>query len=307
MTLQDAGHAIWKALDGLDLLADGHVAELRGGGLAARVSIDTVRQRNYSLNPADYMGVAISIVPGHAIEAAKHLRDLEGLRARLTKLDAQVTQLQFLQRTGYDGDLPPEWKRLPLTDVCDIQPGPSYSRLRAQEETGNASVPVVTSRHLRGGRVVASRAKQVTEDLAQRLAKFRLTENDILCVRSGRTTAPALVEAEQEGWLFDTNLLRLRAKREAVDPRFLLGFLSLPAVLNWIRNRSTGSAIAFITADNLGELEVPIPPLAEQQTIASTLQAFDELVAAHEYFAYAASDARTAIFAHLIQGGLTLA
>jgi type I restriction enzyme M protein len=306
MTLPDAGHAIRKALDRQELLADGPVEELQGGGLAARVSIDTIRQRNYSLNPADYMDAAIALDPGDAMEAAKHLCDLEGLRARLTKLDAHILKLQLLQRTGYDGDLPPGWKRLPLIDVCDIQPGPSYSRLRAHEKAENASVPVIASRHLRGGRVIASRAKQVAEDLAQRLAKFRLTVNDLLCVRSGTMTAPALVEAEQEGWLFDTNLLRLRAKTDAVDPRFLLGFLSLPAVLDWIRNRSTGSAIAFITAENLGELEVPIPPLAEQQTIASALQIFDELIAAHEYFAYAASDARTAISAQLIQGGLTL-
>jgi type I restriction enzyme M protein len=306
MTLQDAGHAIPKALDREELHADGHIKELQGGGLAARVSIDTIRLRNYSLNPADYMGAAIAPAPGHAMEAAKHLRDLERLRARLTRLDAHVTKLQLLQRTGYDGDLPPGWKLLPLTDVCDIQPGPSYSRLRAHEKAENASVPVIASRHLRGGRVVASRTKQVAEDLAQRLAKFRLTVNDILCVRSGTMTAPALVEAEQEGWLFDTNLLRLRVKTGVIDPRFLLGFLSLPSVLDWIRNRSTGSAIAFITAENLGELEVPIPPLAEQQAIASALQIFDELIAAHEYFAYAALDARTAISAQLIHGGLTL-
>lgn len=209
-------------------------------------------------------------------------------------------------RTGYDGDLPPGWARLPLADVCDIRPGPSYSRLRASEEAGNATVPVIASRHLRGGRVVASRAKQVTEGLAQRLDRFRLAVNDILCVRSGMTTAPALVEAAQEGWLFDTNLLRLRARTEVADPRFLLGFLSLPAVLDWIRARSTGSAIAFITAENLGKLEVPIPPLTEQRAIASALQVFDALITAHECFAYIASEARTAISAHLTQGGLTL-
>jgi type I restriction enzyme M protein len=305
MTMQDAGQVIRKAYDQQKMFADGQVEELEGGGIAARASIDTIRQRKYSLNPADYLGTAVALADGHAMEAAGRLRNLKVLRARLVELDERIDTLQFVQRVRFDGDLPAEWKRVPLSDVCDVQAGPSYSRLRASENSEGASVPVIASRHLQGGHVIADDTKHVTEDLAQRLAKFRLTTDDILCVRSGATIAPAIVEAGQDGWLFDTNLLRLRV-RPGGDPRFLLGFLSLPAVLDWMRDRSTGSAIAFITAGNLKQLEVPLPPLAEQRAIASSLLTLDELIAAHEDLACAVSDARAAISAHLMQGGLTL-
>lgn len=307
MTLQDAGQTIRKAYDQKTLLADSRIEELDGGGTAARVSIATVRQRNYSLNPADYMGTSIALAPGPALEATGRLRNLENLRARLTELDARVGTLQLFERVGFDGDLPEGWKRLPLSDVCSaVQAGPSYSRFQADEGSKDAPVPVIASRHLQGGRVVAADPRNVSENLAQRLAKFRLAVNDILCVRSGTPTAPAIVETGQDGWLFDTNLIRLRVKPDTADPRFLLGFLSLPAVLDWMRDRSTGSAIAFITAGSLRQLEVPLPPLAEQRAIASSLLTFDELIAAHEDFARAASDVQTAISAHLIQGGLAL-
>lgn len=305
MSLPGAGDAIRQACDQQEAPATGVVEELNGGGLAAWASIATIRQQKYSLNPADYISTAVALVSGSAAEAARQLRDLEGLSARIAKLEARVGKLQLLQRS-YDGDLPHGWQRLPLKDVCDIQAGPAYSRLRSGNTTENVSVPVIASRHLQEGRVVPADAKYVAEGLAQRLNKFRLAVNDILCVRSGTPIPPAIVEAGQEGWLFDTNLLRLRVNPDAADPRYLLGFLSLPAVLDWIRDRSTGSAIAFITVGSLEQLEVPLPPLAEQHAIASAFLAFDELIAAHEDFSRAASDARTAISAHLIRGGLTL-
>lgn len=306
MTMQDASQAIQRTYGRQEMLVDGHIEELEGGGVATQVSIDTIRQRNYSLNPADYMGSPVALAKEDAAVAAGRLRELKGLRTRLTELDVHLDILRLFQRGEVGDDLPEGWKRLPLSEVCDVQAGPSYSRFRAEETSEDATVPVIVSRHLQGGRIVAADPKKITEELAQRLAKFQLAVDDILCVRSGTPTVPAVVEARHEGWLFDTNLLRLRAKSDTADPRFLLGFLSLPAILNWMRDRSTGSAITFITAGTLKKLEIPLPPLAEQRAIASALLTFDELIAAHEDFARAVSDARTAISAHLIQGGLTL-
>jgi type I restriction enzyme M protein len=305
MSLPDAGDAIRQACDQTEAAATGVIKELTGGGLAAWASIATIRQQNYSLNPADYTSTAVELVSGSATDAVRQVRELEGLSARIAKLEARVGKLQLLQRSS-GADLPRGWQRVPLKDVCDIQAGPSYSRLRSDNTTETASVPIIASRHLQDGRVVPADAKYVAEALAQRLGKFRLVADDILCVRSGTIVPPAVVEIEQQGWLFDTNLLRLRVDPDAADSRYLLGFLSLPAVLDWIRDRSKGSAIAFITVGSLEQLEVPLPSLAEQHAMASAFLAFDELIAAHEAFSRAASDARTAISAHLIRGGLTV-
>jgi type I restriction enzyme M protein len=118
---------------------------------------------------------------------------------------------------------------------------------------------------------------------------------------------PAFVEEQQEGWLFGNNLLRLRiTSYDLADPRYLLGFLSLPAVLGWIRDRSSGTTIPFITARTLGHLMVTLPPLSEQRDIGSVLLAFDEQITAHQDFARAAASARTTVAEHLMQGALTL-
>jgi glc operon protein GlcG len=93
---------------------------------------------------------------------------------------------------------------------------------------------------------------------------------------------------------------------DAADPRYLLGFLCLPAVLGWIRSRSSGTTIPFITARTLGHLMVTLPPLSEQRHIGSALLAFDEQITAHQEFARTAANARTTLAEHLMQGALTL-
>jgi type I restriction enzyme M protein len=304
--LPDANRLIREVFDRRHLLADRTVEKLQGGGLAVAAGIDAVRRTNYSLNPADYTRAAPAITAGDVDQVTGRLGELGNLRKRLAELDERVEKLRPLQRGGSGGDLRPGWRRLPLKELCEIQAGPSPSRFRTEDQPGDASVPVVMPRHLIAGRAVAPDAKQVAGGLAQRLSKFRLETNDILLVRTGAATEPALVGEQQHGWLFDTNLLRLRARPDMAEPRFLAGFLSLPAVRDWIRDRSTGSAIAFITTQNLERLEVPVPPLAEQRAIGSALTALDEQIAAHEAFARAAVRARTTVSEHLMLGGMTL-
>lgn len=95
-------------------------------------------------------------------------------------------------------------------------------------------------------------------------------------------------------------------KFNVADPRYLLGFLSLPAVLEWIRSRSSGTPIPFISTQSLGQLTVALPPLAEQRQIGAALLAFDEQIAAHRNFTRAAAQARTTLAEHLMEGALTL-
>lgn len=291
-----------------NLLAEGKPQRLAGGGIAVSADIEALRRTNYSLNPPDYMPGSIEIaVHTPSDEASDILQRLAGHNARVNQLDSQVDKLSTLRREGFCGDLPSNWTRAPLHGLCEIQAGPSYTRLGRTDRVKDGSVPIVMPRHLRHRRVVAPDAEKTTDEVASRLAKFQLSTNDILAVRSGTMTEPALVERQQEGWLFGSNLLRLRLfDLNAVTPSYLLGFLALPAVLAWIRNQSRGSLIPFITVRDLGQLVVPLPSIPEQHDIGSALLAFDEQIIGHQDFAGAATKARTALAEQLMQGALVL-
>jgi type I restriction enzyme M protein len=226
----------------------------------------------------------------------------------VNRADLRVESLQSpVPSAGSSSALPPHWSRRPLTELCQIQAGPSYERLGIDERVVDGPVPIVMPRHLRERRVLAKDAAKTTREMAEKLAKFRLRAGDILCVRSGAQSEPALVDDGQEGWLFGTNLFRLRLfDPECADPAYLLGFLTLPAVLDWIRGRSGGSAVPFISARSLGQLMVSLPPIDEQRHIGSALLAYDEQIAAHRDFVLAAASERTTLAERLMEGALTI-
>ncbi|MEU0480130.1 restriction endonuclease subunit S [Streptosporangium sp. NPDC006013] len=110
--------------------------------------------------------------------------------------------------------------------MCEIQAGPSYSRLREERRSPDGAIPMVRPRHLREGHITGSGQEKVSVEFAASYERYLLEPGDIVCVRSGALAPPALVRDEHRGWLPHHNLFRLRAHRpEAFDPLYLLGFL----------------------------------------------------------------------------------
>lgn len=290
------------------LLAEGSLEPVAGGGMAVLAGIDVLRRANYSLSPADYTTGSIKPQPGaSAARVAESLHDLAHMRSRVYEADYWADELRPRPRGPFSGDLPRGWRRCPLADLCDIQAGPSYSRLGMEERAESGTVPIVMPRHLRDRQVIAPDADRVSDEVAWQLARFRLAANDVLCIRSGAMGEPALVSHQQEGWLFGTNLLRLRVgDLDTADPGYMLGYLSLPAVMRWVRDRSRGTATPSISARSLGDLMVALPPLAEQHEIGSALLVFDQQIAAHREFVQTAEKVRAELAEHLMDGALIL-
>jgi type I restriction enzyme M protein len=118
---------------------------------------------------------------------------------------------------------------------------------------------------------------------------------------------PRCSPAQRSGWLPHTNLLRLRVIQTAgLNPAYLLAYLSQAAVQARIRDRSVQSVTTSLSTAALGGLEIPLPPLTDQQRILSALQSLDEQTTAIEQRLSAARAARTALARHLTDGTVIL-
>ncbi|MFD7278311.1 N-6 DNA methylase [Streptomyces sp. NPDC059862] len=321
-----------KAARGPRVLSDEHVRAVtktvqawrRGSGfrlgrqnaghLAVAAPLEAVRAAGYSLSPADYVDRWMSTASptDAATEAAATKRALDAARRRTNAVDSAVDALSYgpLPSTvalSYDG-LPRDWRRVPLGDLVDIMAGPSYSRLPAEVRSAAGDLPVVMPKHLREGRIDDRDMERVSMDVARALARFRLSPGDILCVRSGAQMPPALVEKAQDGWLFSTNLLRLRALESGgeplVLPGYLLAYLSLPETAHWLKEYARGTAVPSLSAATLALLPVPLPPLAHQRRISAALDAVDVQITVHRELIQAATHHRSTLAAHLLTGVL---
>jgi type I restriction enzyme M protein len=276
-------------------------SSIYGTGKAAAASAEEIRQRDYSLEPSDYFTDQL-LDPGPAATAgAPDLAAAVAVRARAAwEADEKTARIVTTTGNGYQGNR----RRTYLNEICDPQAGPPHSMVKQAERAWDG-IPLIVPANLRGHRIRVSGAELMSARTAWEMARFQLRADDILFVRTGSAGPVALVTEAEEGWLFGTNLIRLRC-REDVEPGYLLAVLSSRPAQRWIRARTeSATAIPSISAKSLGKLPVNLPPLKEQRRVSELLAEVDTQIAAHRALAETAQDWRAVLADGLTSGLLT--
>ncbi|MEV6968617.1 N-6 DNA methylase [Hamadaea sp. NPDC051192] len=280
-------------------------------GLSMAIPMTAIQENRFSLNPGDYRRIMEEQDQGGTVadSLCEGQYDLDMLRNEAAEAAERAhTSSWRTPLTTSSTQLPGSWRRLLLRDICEIQPGPSATRLRANERTPTGTVHVVMPKHLRDGRVHPSDDERVSHDKAKTLSDFRVRAGDIVCVRTGTLGKAAVVHQNQEGSVLHTNLIRLRLRPDTpVDPHYLLAYLSQASTRKWISDRAAaGSPVPSLSSGALGELTIAAPTLDEQAEILDVLYALADQTAAHERLARASADWQSRLTHHLLGGGVVL-
>lgn len=201
-------------------------------------------------------------------------------------------------------DVPDDWTKTLLGEVCNIHAGPSGSSLR-HGVGAPSGVPMVMPKDIKGNWLVADGLTMVAPATASKLTRYRLKAGDIVCARTGELPRHALIEGQHEGWLFGTGCLRLRP-HTTISPPYLNYYLGHPAVRGWIQRNATGSAIPSLSTMTLKTLPVVLPPAAMQSAIAAVLQALDTKIAIHDQISRTTATLRNSLLPLLISGSIPL-
>ncbi|WP_067894886.1 type I restriction-modification system subunit M/S [Actinomadura chibensis] len=270
---------------------------------SALVSREGLRRSGYSLNPLDHVELQKSGAERYEHDLELAWRRQGDAETRLSEVQEAVAGLPFIANR----ESRPLKGRPTVTSalgaLCDIQAGPSYSKLGKAQRKMGGPVPVVFPRHLRDRRISNEKDERVSEEIAYRLTGFELRAKDIVCVRSGAIIPPALVQEHQVGWLMSPNIIRLRVWPECVDqvlPEYLFHYLSLDESVAWMRDRAAATAAPSLRTESLGTLRVPLPDLTEQLKITAALDGLDDLDRAHRTVAASLSHTRAVLAGALL-------
>ncbi|MEX3102697.1 MULTISPECIES: type I restriction-modification system subunit M/S [unclassified Streptomyces] len=264
---------------------------------------------DYSLSPIDHVVGRRSEAGGSLDAVAASHQESVRLREVVDRADEAAVVLDrdwSGSRTAGHGEPPSACVETTLAELCEIQPGPSYTRLGKKERSGEGWVPVVLPRQLVDGRIAALDGERVSWKTAERLKRFSLLPRDIVCVRSGAMRPPAMATSEQEGWLLSPNVVRLRLREHsvAVDPEYLLDYLALPRCMEWMSNRAAATAAPSLSRDALGHLPVWLPPMEQQRRVVQAVNALRDQISAHREYAESLSRTRAELARFLMDGPL---
>lgn len=189
-------------------------------------------------------------------------------------------QASGLMATEY-GQLSTSLSRSKLEDLCEkggVQTGPFGSQLHKDDYVDDG-IPIITVEHLGENRLVHENLPRVSTDDYQRLSKYRLKQGDIVFSRVGSVDRRAIVQQQEDGWLFSGRCLRVRPNPEKIDSTWLSYFFGLPSFKEYIRSIAVGATMPSLNTKILSDVPIYFPILAEQQEIGRILSALDDKVA----------------------------
>ncbi|HCH47057.1 MAG TPA: restriction endonuclease subunit S [Glutamicibacter sp.] len=130
------------------------------------------------------------------------------------------------------------------------------------------------------GTYVVGKEAFIDEETHRQLSRSQLADGDVLFSIAGALGRSTVVEPD---WLpANTNqalaIIRPSRKRGLVRPLYLLWALRSPTVGKRINEINVQAAQANLSLQQVGEFEIPIPNLAEQEAIAAALDDVDALV-----------------------------
>lgn len=105
--------------------------------------------------------------------------------------------------------------------------------------------------------------------------QYKLEYGDFMFARMGATVGKtyAFIEGNQ---IFAGYLIRYRLNRELINPRYLFWYTKLDEYWNWVKLNQSGAAQPGINAKKYGSLQIPLPPIEEQNAFAAFVEQTDK-------------------------------
>lgn len=167
------------------------------------------------------------------------------------------------------------WEFVKSSHILDIRDGthetPKYIDVKG--------IPLITSKNLKGNKIDFENIKYISEDDHLEISKRSKVEpGDILFAMIGTIGNPAIINGNSDFSIKNVGLFKKNESK--ILPLFLFYFLSSRTFEDQLYKRKLlkGTTQKFIPLGSLRNLEIPLPPLPEQQKIVAKLEElFSEL------------------------------
>ena len=193
------------------------------------------------------------------------------------------------------------WQTKKLGDVCEFLD----RRGVTPEKLGSQFMPsgfrVISAKNIKGREIDTTIGEQrfVDEPTYQRWMKSPLLADDVILTSEAPLGETAYVEQELK-WCLGQRLFGVRSDKSKLHGRFLFYAFQASPVRDDMLSRATGATAQGIRQSELTKVELPLPPLAEQQRIVGLLdEAFEGLATAKANAEKNLQNARALFESHL--------
>ncbi|MCY4388085.1 MAG: restriction endonuclease subunit S [Desulfurellaceae bacterium] len=208
--------------------------------------------------------------------AGELLRRVAAEKKRLVEA-GEIRKLRMLSLTDEAPfDIPPSWEWRALGEIVHLENGDRSKNYPSGGDIKTMGIPFFNTKNVSDYAVKFDQLDFITEEKFKSLRSGKMKDLDILITLRGSVGKLGLFQATEQfttGFI-NAQLLIVR-NIECSLVRFCLTFMKSQVFLNQIFARSSGSTTPQLSASQLAEVLIPLPPLAEQRRIVAQV---DELM-----------------------------
>ena len=173
--------------------------------------------------------------------------------------------------------LPAGWVWAKALDLSSPSSIITYGVLKP--EWVDVGVPTVRVQDMQAGRLLANQVGHCSPARAEKFARTKLSEGDLLIAKDGATLGKtAFVPKELEGGNITQHVLRF-AIASSFNRDYVRLVIDSPHGQAWMRGETQGVALPGVNVGDFRRMPVPVPPVAEQARIVARVAQLRHLCA----------------------------
>ncbi|MGY2963181.1 type I restriction enzyme S subunit [Pseudomonas sp. TE36184] len=188
------------------------------------------------------------------------------------------------------------WPVVKLGVVCKLVNGDRGKNYPSKDSILSKGIPFINAGNLtKDHSIVCSGANYISEETYNLLSNGKVQQGDILFCLRGSLGKFAIVDSAVPKGAIASSLVIIRPDRR-LDEGYLKNYLRSTLCAREITRFENGAAQPNLSAKDLREFEIPLPPVPEQKRIAATLDKADAISRKRHHSIQLADDFLRALF-----------
>jgi type I restriction enzyme S subunit len=171
---------------------------------------------------------------------------------------------------------PKDWKVRKLIEVSDFENGDRSSNYPSGDQIKEEGVLFLSTKNIVDNKLDLSSAVFITEEKFRSLSRGKARRHDLIITLRGTLGSCCVFDCEHERAFINAQMMIIRPQ-EAVLYKYLHALITLPQAKAHFMRIGFGAAVQQLTASQLAELVIPVPPLELQQKFAQEITAAEEM------------------------------
>lgn len=184
-------------------------------------------------------------------------------------------------RAGYKmtelGEIPSDWDFKSLKDICYIKGRIGWQGLRKDEFISEGPY-LITGINFDRGKIIWNECYHITNERYEQAPEIQLKVGDVLMTKDGTIGKLLYVDNLPDKASLNSHLFVMRPINDSFISKYFYYHLQSEKFKKYIDNNKTGSTMPAITQAAMEKYKLILPPLEEQEKIASILSTVDEQI-----------------------------